>query len=124
MTSKTPIRMIYDDYHFFIAVTDCDIYLSNVIYDYECKEYRYFADTLSNTCLTPSQKLEAYRDWSGIEVIVFLDGKFYFISCGKFFVYGITPNYFTKLFESHCVMDGKDIHATLLREIEEYKCKY
>ena len=46
LKSKKPIRIIADDYNFFIAITDCDIYLTNVYYD---TDYHYFADILSNT---------------------------------------------------------------------------
>lgn len=33
LKSKCPIRILADDFNFFIAITDCDIYLSNVYYN-------------------------------------------------------------------------------------------
>jgi hypothetical protein len=123
LRSKSPIRIIADDYNFFIAITDRDIYLSNVFYDEAASAFNYFADTLSNVCVSKSERAEIYRDWRDIEVIVFLDNKFYFISCNKFFVYGIKPRYFTKLYEVECINDNKDLYARLFVEIEKYRTK-
>ena len=121
LKSKCPIRIVTDEYNFFIAITDCDIYLSNVYWDNNTSSYQYFADTLSNVCISPKERAKIFRDWKDIEVIVFIDQKFYFISCGKFFVYGIHPRYFTKLFEADCINNNKDPYARLFIEIEKYR---
>jgi hypothetical protein len=125
LKSRHPIRIITDEFNFFIAITDCDIYLSNVYYDTTNSSYQYFANTLSNVCMSPKERAAIYRDWKNIEVIVFIDQKFYFIARGKFFVYGIKPRYFTKLFEADCINNNKDMYARLFTEIEKYnaRCK-
>ena len=125
LKSKCPIKIFADDFSFFLAITDCDLYLSNVYYCANSSSYQYFADTLSNICASPKERAAIFRDWKDIEVIVFFDQKFYFISCGKFFVYGIKPRYFTKLYEADCINNNKDPHARLFAEIQKFKaCKH
>lgn len=78
---------------------------------------------MSNVCISPKERASIFRDWKDIEVIVFIDNKFYFISCNKFFVYGVEPRYFTKLYEANCVNNKKDMYARLFIEIEKYRAK-
>ncbi len=123
LKSKKPIRIIADDYNFFIAITDCDIYLTNVFWNSENSTYSTFANTLSSVCASPAKRREIYEDWSNIEIIVFIENKFYFISCDKFFVYGINPQYFTKIYEADCVNNNDDLWARLFVEIKKYQTK-
>lgn len=73
--------------------------------------------------MSPKERAAIFRDWKDIEVIVFIDQKFYFISRGKFFVYGICPRYFTKLYEAECINNNKDLYARLFIEIEKYRAQ-
>lgn len=49
MKSRTPIKYYYDEYNYFVAISDCDIYLSNVYYDEVTSSFKVFTNTLKNT---------------------------------------------------------------------------
>jgi predicted small secreted protein len=118
--SKKPIRLIYDEYNFFIAISDCDIYLTNVYYDDDSSSFKVFAGLLSSVITKASKRAEIYEIWSRIETIVFIENKFYFLSCGKFYVYGTNPTQFTQLYENPCVYKTDNLTATLFVEINKY----
>ncbi len=120
MESKHPIRILSDNYNFFVAISDCDIYLANVYWSEASSMYMTFAGTLSDTINYPSKREEVLRDWSKAENIVFIDGKFYFIAGDNFYVYGTYPKYFTKLYETSCTNNKENQTARLFLEIKKY----
>lgn len=61
--SGRPIRYIYDNYNYFVAITDCDIYLSNVYYDEVASVFRVFTNTLKNTVANDDKRKEVFCDW-------------------------------------------------------------
>lgn len=56
LKSDKPIKYFYDNYSFFLAITDCDLYLTNVLWNGKKEKYTVFSDTLSNTINYPSKR--------------------------------------------------------------------
>ena len=101
--SKKPIKYFYDNYNYFVAITDCDIYLSNVYYDEATDGYKVFTNTLKNTIKRSSKRAEVYNDWNCALKIVFIVDKFYLLTNDKFVIYGTGNKYFKKIYEVECV---------------------
>lgn len=119
LKSTKVIKYIFDNYNFFIAITDCDIYVSRVEWSKSSEEYKYFAGLLSSK-LSGSEKEKVYNAWSKIDVIVFIKGKFYFLAGSKFYVYGSSSSPFKCVYEANCVNTTGDLTERLFKEIRKY----
>lgn len=96
LTSPTKdIKTMTDNFNFFIAITDKDIYLTNVFIKDD--QYYYFAGLMSSVVRDPAKQAEIYNIWSNIKAIVFLKGNFYLISGNTFYIFGNTSKSFKLL---------------------------
>lgn len=86
MKSSVGIKYISDNYNFFIAITNCDVYVTRVEWSKSSEEYKYFAGLLSKSSVTDKDKI--FKIWKEIDIIVFIKGKFYFLADDKFYVFG------------------------------------
>lgn len=124
LKSSAKIRYITDNYNFFIAITDCDIYLTNIYYNTTKAEYYTFTGLMSSV-VCESERAQVYEQWSCIDVIVYIEGRFFFLSKNKFYVYETCPKQFVKLYEADCVNNSGDLYSRLFVEIDKYyeSCK-
>jgi hypothetical protein len=80
MKSRIPIKYYYDEYNYFMAISDCDIYLSNVYYDEVTNSFKVFTNTLKNTIKKESERKEVYNNWNKAIKLVFIVDKFYILT--------------------------------------------
>ena len=80
MKSRTPIKYYYDEYNYFVAISDCDIYLSNVYYDEVTGAFKVFTNTLKNTIKKECDRKEVYANWNNAIKLVFIVDKFYILT--------------------------------------------
>lgn len=119
LKSTVEIKYIFDNYNFFIAITDCDVYVSRVEWSKSSEEYKYFAGLLSSK-LSGTEKEKIFKIWKKIDIIVFIKGKFYFLADNKFYVFGSSSSPFKLVHEAVCVSTSGDLTERLFKEI----CKY
>ena len=120
LKSTCPIIYKYDDYSFFAAITDCDIYLTTVDLNEETNTYDVFSGLLSKTCYDAKKRAEIVRDWSQAVEIVFVEGTFYLLTKNKFIVYTDCPAQWNKVYENDCIYSNGDATVTLFRQIKLY----
>ncbi len=63
-----------------MAISDCDIYLSNVYYDEVTNSFKVFTNTLKNTIKKESERKEVYNNWNKAIKLVFIVDKFYILT--------------------------------------------
>jgi hypothetical protein len=118
LKSSCPIIYKYDDYSFFAAITDCDIYLTTVNLNEHKDNYDVFSGLLSNTCFDAKKRAEVVRDWSQAIEIVFIEGNFYLLTKNRFIVYSDCPAQWNKVYENDCIYSSGDSIVTLFKQIK------
>jgi hypothetical protein len=118
LKSSCPIIYKYDDYSFFAAITDCDIYLTTVNLNEHKNNYDVFSGLLSNTCFDAKKRAEVVRDWSQAIEIVFIEGNFYLLTKNRFIVYSDCPAQWNKVYENDCIYSSGDSIVTLFKQIK------
>jgi hypothetical protein len=124
MKSSCPIIYRSDDYSFFAAITDDDIYLTTVYLNDKGKDYNVYSDLLSRTCYNPKKRAEVVRDWTDAIEMVFIEGKFFMITKNKFIVYSNCPKEWNKVYEVDCIYVKNDATVTLFKQIDKYLDRY
>ena len=124
LKSDCPILYRFDDYSYFAAITDNDIYLTTVELNEKNKNYEVRSDLLSKTC-TPTRRSTVLKDWTAAVKIVFIEGRFFLLTKKKFIVYSDCPTLWTKVYEEDCLFTESNDTLTLFKYIRSFlKRKY
>ncbi len=100
MTSSTPFKYWGDGYNFFIAVSNDDVYLSNVYLKDKWGKYDLYTNLLSNEIKDPKCRADVYSDFSSAKWIVYHNNYFYILTDTKFIVYSGCGNWWKKVYET------------------------
>ena len=77
LKSKCPIKIQADDYSFFAAITDRDIYLTTIDFSNATNKYDVYSNLLSQTCFNGKQRAKIVKDWRAAAKIFYIEGTFF-----------------------------------------------
>lgn len=99
LTSSSPFKYFGDGYNFFIAISNDDVYLTNVYQENHWGKYELWTGLLSDEVKDPKCRAEVFCDFDSALIIVYHENNFYILTKEKFIVYGGCRSYFKKLYE-------------------------